>query len=64
MSRLIRRLSGSSLSSITTIGGSTNGAPLPGVVGSVGPMAIPAGADPQACFEVFCSHWAQIKGEF
>ncbi|XP_033631661.1 FTS and Hook-interacting protein-like isoform X1 [Asterias rubens] len=62
MSRLIRRLSGSSLSSITTIGGSTNGAPLPGVVGSVGPMAIPAGADPQACFEVFCSHWAQIKG--
>ncbi|XP_038055074.1 FTS and Hook-interacting protein-like isoform X2 [Patiria miniata] len=63
MSRLIRRLSNASITSITSIGtpaSHTNG--LPGVAGSVGPMDVPADADPQACFEVFCSHWAQIKG--
>ena len=60
MSRLIRRLSNASVSSV---GSSAKGLPLPRVVGYVGPMAIPADADPQACFEVFCSHWAQIKGE-
>ena len=65
MSRLIRRLSNASISSLTSIGtpaSHSNG--LPGVVGSVGPMDVPADADPQACLEVFCSHWAQIKGEY
>ncbi|XP_022084382.1 FTS and Hook-interacting protein-like isoform X2 [Acanthaster planci] len=63
MSRLIRRLSNASITSLTSIGtpaSHSNG--LPGVVGSVGPMDVPADADPQACLEVFCSHWAQIKG--